>query len=390
MSDPKGVTGTSVAGQRFVKWLSAPGSAADLAIHQELLKTLRVHPGMILSGAAYLLVMSVAYAILQNMVVGLLLSAVIVVVAVRRVMTARAAQARGSWNERDTEHVITWAFVWTPVASLTGLLCASSGQTLLLVMSAFMITGMAFGSSYSNAAAPRFAKAQAAGNLLPFIMTVGCLHMPHMRWILIQAPLWMGATFFVIDKAYCAKTDLIHAQQRASFLALNDQLTGLANRSKIMAELIHRCHSARRTFEQSSYVLFLDLDGFKGVNDVFGHGAGDELLRAVATRLNDAVRPVDFLGRMGGDEFIVILKDLARKQVEEVAERMVQRMAEPFDLSVAENVRIGVSIGGVPLEACSVNNVLEQADRLLYAAKRAGKGTVRLIGGAISTDALTA
>jgi diguanylate cyclase (GGDEF)-like protein len=131
-------------------------------------------------------------------------------------------------------------------------------------------------------------------------------------------------------------------------------------------------------------VLYLDLDGFKQVNDTFGHGAGDELLRLASERITGCVRPEDLVARLGGDEFAVVCTDLTgTDEAEAIAGRLVEVMAQPFSID-EQLIQVGLSVGvaltdaGDPSSGESVGRLVEAADRALYDAKQAGKGRYRM------------
>ena len=156
--------------------------------------------------------------------------------------------------------------------------------------------------------------------------------------------------------------------------ALHDGLTGLANRALIIDRLEQMLARNHRGGAFSA-VLFIDLDGFKQVNDTFGHEAGDAVLRAVATRLGATVRQADTVGRLGGDEFVMLL-DGATLSVgpELVAERLLAVLAEPFDLGElsASPVLVTASVG-ISKIGDSAREMLRDADLALYRAKQQGK-----------------
>lgn len=173
-----------------------------------------------------------------------------------------------------------------------------------------------------------------------------------------------------------------HAQSELERLAHHDALTSLPNRTLLLLRLEQAIGRANR-HHGTGAVLFLDLDGFKQVNDRLGHRAGDELLMAVAARLRVRLRIIDTLARLGGDEFVVILEDITgAPAASSVAEDLIQQLAQPFPLSGGRVVRIGGSVGIAlfPSAGGDALQLLEQADHALYAAKQAGRGTHRFFG----------
>lgn len=200
------------------------------------------------------------------------------------------------------------------------------------------------------------------------------------------------ATFYnaVLDK-FSAETDRRHqALERLHQLAHADALTGLPNRRMFFESLIRTVARARRS-GRAGAVLFLDLDGFKAVNDTLGHEAGDELLVAVAARMKAAVREGDLLARLGGDEFALILEDREHgapvaaadplPAAVAVADKLLACLAPPFELRTGEGV-VGVSIGitvfGGAAPEETAETVLKRADGAMYDAKLAGKNTWRI------------
>nr|WP_240895145.1 EAL domain-containing protein [Kineococcus siccus] len=168
------------------------------------------------------------------------------------------------------------------------------------------------------------------------------------------------------------------AEAALTHQALHDPLTGLANRALFSDRLQHALAAATRSGERVG-VLYLDLDGFKAVNDAAGHAAGDELLRCVAGRLTDCLRPGDTLGRLGGDEFAVVCPGVDPPAgLLRVAERILEALAAPIELA-AGTFGVGASIGAGVAElepgddpAAAAAGVVAAADEAMYSAKRAG------------------
>jgi diguanylate cyclase (GGDEF)-like protein/PAS domain S-box-containing protein len=166
------------------------------------------------------------------------------------------------------------------------------------------------------------------------------------------------------------------SEAKLEHLAHHDALTGLPNRLLMMHNLRRAIEKSRRS-QRVVALLMLDLDRFKDVNDTFGHLAGDELLQQVALRLTERLRGADMLTRLGGDEFTVLLEDLARPgDAARVARDIVELLGEPFHLEGGIDVRIGASIGIslFPDHAETAEMLLQQADTALYRAKDDGRG----------------
>jgi diguanylate cyclase (GGDEF)-like protein len=161
-------------------------------------------------------------------------------------------------------------------------------------------------------------------------------------------------------------------------LGNEDDLTGLANRHWLMDFLPEAIQRAKDQ-DGMMALLFIDLDGFKNVNDTLGHSAGDELLQGAAQRLETALRPTDNVVRFGGDEFVVILEPVTDDSAaEDVAERIARAFNQPFELSRGRHT-VGTSIGIslFPRDGNDPETLLKNADMAMYAAKLAGKGRHR-------------
>ena len=169
-----------------------------------------------------------------------------------------------------------------------------------------------------------------------------------------------------------ARSDLVHTAAHAQSTALHDALTGLPNRTLLIERVQHALLSRRRSGKLVA-ILFIDLDGFKKVNDTSGHQVGDDLLVAVSTRLTNLLRPGDTLARLSGDEFVIVCTDLdAEDQIEGLATRLDVAIATPFDLS-GQDVKLSASIGiAFAGQGNDPEQLLHKADIAMYQAKRGG------------------
>jgi diguanylate cyclase (GGDEF)-like protein len=169
--------------------------------------------------------------------------------------------------------------------------------------------------------------------------------------------------------------ELTRRQEELAFLATHDALTGLPNRTLILDRVEQMLVRSRRS-QTPVAALFVDLDNFKSINDTLGHGAGDELLRAVAARLDGVVRDIDALGRLGGDEFVIVAEGMSLSAGPElIAERLLEALKQPFELKSAEKNRLTVtaSVGIAAGDRISAEELLRDADIAMYRAKWEGK-----------------
>lgn len=169
------------------------------------------------------------------------------------------------------------------------------------------------------------------------------------------------------------------AERRIRHIATHDELTGLPNRNLMQDRIEQSLNQSERT-QKSFAVLFLDLDGFKQINDDFGHTYGDEILIQAAQRMNSVLRRSDSVCRYGGDEFVVILPTTAAiESALAAARKLVAQLANPYEVK-KQPLEVSVSIGLAmyPAHGVTVDKLLRSADKAMYAAKAAGKNDVRL------------
>jgi len=163
-------------------------------------------------------------------------------------------------------------------------------------------------------------------------------------------------------------------EQRLDHMAHYDELTGLPNRSLFFDRLAHTLAQAKRNGNLFA-LLFIDLDGFKKVNDTLGHEAGDNLLREVAKRLEQCVRESDTVARMGGDEFTIILSAIAQAEdAGQVAEKVIEALAAPiFPGTLRCEIGASIGISLYPADGIERETLLTHADSAMYRIKEQGK-----------------
>jgi diguanylate cyclase (GGDEF)-like protein len=218
-------------------------------------------------------------------------------------------------------------------------------------------------------------------------LVVGLSALALLLGCVLAAAIWRAvrgdfARAYAALAAEAAEREVLQEQLRHQ--ATHDSLTGLPNRVKFQSDL----ESTRPGSPDRLAVLYVDLDGFKGVNDSLGHDVGDELLREVARRLRESIRPGDRVARLGGDEFVVLLEGVRDPAIAlDTAERLRTAVSAHWRVH-GRTVRVGASVG-VALGDADINHADElvaRADLAMYAAKRGGKGDVRLYDPAVQAD----
>ena len=163
-------------------------------------------------------------------------------------------------------------------------------------------------------------------------------------------------------------TDRKHLEAELHHRALHDPLTGLANRA-LLAQRIREAQARYRRLGRPSHLFYLDLDGFKAVNDRFGHSVGDTVLTQLAQRMTALLRPDDTAARIGGDEFVVLCEDTEPHHVAAIAQRLRDAAAEPFLIDDIELV-LSAAVGGCPAYVADPVDLLREADQRMYETKR--------------------
>lgn len=184
-------------------------------------------------------------------------------------------------------------------------------------------------------------------------------------------------------------TDEHHREAETARLAKYDSLTGLSNRHR-MAHLIDTTLTAFKAAKRNCAIMMMDLDKFKHVNDTLGHAAGDELLKQVAERLGRAIDRECEIGRLGGDEFQIMVPDVDDRGVlGELAMKVITMLSQPYSLGEGRCV-IGASIGiaVAPHDGVTADEIVRSADLALYSAKNGGRGQFRFFSGDLENEAL--
>ncbi|MDO8606795.1 MAG: EAL domain-containing protein [Phaeospirillum sp.] len=210
-----------------------------------------------------------------------------------------------------------------------------------------------------------------------------------LEWLTITAIVGPGGRYTRFVSVFTDVTELRRKDEQIRYQAYHDALTGLPNRALLDDRLEHAIDVARRHSAQVA-VLFLDLDRFKVVNDSLGHQEGDKLLQNTALRILDSVRKSDTVGRLGGDEFIVILGDFEdTTEVAQVADKILAAIGAPFELAgriLHSSASIGIAV--FPQDGDDGPALMKNADIAMYQSKAAGRGTFRFFDPSMNRHAL--
>jgi diguanylate cyclase (GGDEF)-like protein len=202
-------------------------------------------------------------------------------------------------------------------------------------------------------------------------------------------PTFEGNTFVGFRGTGWDITDEYFREEETARLAKYDSLTGLSNRHR-MKQLIDTTLTAFKAAKRNCALMMLDLDKFKHVNDTLGHAAGDELLKQVSDRLKRSIEVECEIGRLGGDEFQVLIPDLDdRGELGEIAMKIITMLKQPYTLEEGRCV-IGCSVGiaVAPHDGVTMAEVVRSADLALYAAKNGGRGQYRFYSGDLENEAI--
>jgi diguanylate cyclase (GGDEF)-like protein len=192
---------------------------------------------------------------------------------------------------------------------------------------------------------------------------------------LVALPLYFSILLRQLSKQHAELKQLYEQMARH---ATHDSLTNLPNRKHFYDQLAEAITIARQE-GRSFAVLYLDLDGFKTINDDLGHVAGDQLIERTARRIERCVRKADMVARVGGDEFVVILSDIDPSNATKVAGKIIESLAEPFVISGKTlNITTSIGIATYPQDGGDVNALIHSADSAMYEAKRNGKNGYRI------------
>ena len=311
----------------------------------------------------------------------------IVLGAIRLIVLEVSRRAALAHRPTPTDLYLLLQLLWSSGVGYGAFISLASGDWVCATLACLSGSGMVGGIGFRNFGAPRLAGAMILTSLGPFLPGAALSGEPLLYLVFLQIPFYLAA---MISAAYSLNKMLVatmQAERENDHLAKHDALTGLSNRVGLAAAVDAGLKSPPPHGGDLA-VLFLDLDNFKGVNDTYGHAAGDRLLKLAAKRLRQSLRATDVAARIGGDEFVVLAKGLTSAQAAELSQRLTNSISAPYDLGDGVLVSIGVSVGValVPENGADAEALLAVADEALYEAK--AQRQVKLLHSRLKEDQL--
>jgi diguanylate cyclase (GGDEF)-like protein len=361
-------------------WFLAPWTAQPAAVGTRLLDTTLDRKFAVLFGTVSVLFLALsALAIVDAWWPLLWIAADIVLLALRLSMMGACKSARARGAEGPFAGLMAAGAAWALIFGLGCFGCLTSGGTTLAVLAALNVAGAVGIVSSRNAGTPRYAIFVMLAVSVPYLVGALLSPRPGMFVVGMQMPFLLLGVIVVLLTNHKITTRMIRAELDNRDLAVKDALTGLPNRIFLQERLRQMCGGLAAPAANGGTpfaVLSMDLDGFKYVNDSFGHAAGDLLLRRVAERLRRSFRPDDVVIRIGGDEFIALLPATSEIEATYLAKRAIEKISAPYDLGFNVAIHVGLSVGSAfaPADGDSPEGLLACSDLALYEAKRTGKG----------------
>lgn len=286
--------------------------------------------------------------------------------------------AKYQWRRKSgvtpTDQIYLANMLWSLATGLGTALCLLSGDAVLQVLAIPSMVAMATATASFSHGTPRYAVLQIL--LLDLPLKLAVPFQPEIwLWIfLVQGPFFWVALYMMVQALNETSTQALLGEYQSRRMARLDPLTELLNRDGWFSSALAIRSAGREVLPVS--LLYADLDGFKGINDTYGHQAGDELLRYIANEMRHALRHEDILSRWGGDEFLILLPGATPETSRLIAQRMIDAVG-----SLREQYPdLGLSVGIVQCDNWRgtdrprLEALIAQADHALYQAKQNGKG----------------
>jgi diguanylate cyclase (GGDEF)-like protein len=361
---------------RATRWLADAGRDVPedirVALIGSLYGTLPIFAGGVINT---ILVALVCAARVQEPLFFAWLGLEISICLVRLSVVIHANRAARQGRRTYTDHYMALGLFWAASVGYGTFISIASGDWVVATLACLSAAAMVGGICFRNFGAPRLACAMILLSLGPCCLGAALAGEPILLLSLFQIPFYLVSMGMASWKLNQLLVSTIKAERDNAYRARHDALTGLYNRAGLAGAVERKWPDAGGPTQRLA-LLFLDLDGFKGINDSFGHAAGDHLLELVAERLKGTLASGDVAARVGGDEFVILTDALDALGVLRLAQRLISEVAgQPFRLEDGSLVDVGVSVGiaFAPEHGEDFAALLAAADAALYQAKSKGK-----------------
>ncbi len=297
-----------------------------------------------------------------------------VVCGARLIVLLAARRAAAVGGRTPTDIYVALGVCWAASVGYGAFISVLSGDWVAATLACLSSAAMVGGICFRNFGAPRLSAIMIILSLGPIALGAIFAGEPILWVALLQTPLYLFSMSMAGYRMNSILVSTMRAEQENEQRARHDALTDLLNRVGL-ASAIEAKWSQRKQADEQFALLYLDLDGFKAVNDTHGHAMGDQLLAKVAERLKGLIRSDDVAARVGGDEFVVFSELADRSQVLSFGDRLIKELAAPYALGDGISTTISASIGIAlaPQHGNDLASLLAAADVALYDAKSKGK-----------------
>ncbi|MEP2722565.1 GGDEF domain-containing protein [Roseibium sp.] len=357
-------------------WLFEPRGTATSEDRAFLLSQLLASPASTMMGAfCSLIVLSVAVLRNSEMIYAILIGLEVLLVAARLIVWRYHINKTGGAPPKSVsvDFSVCLSLAWCLLQGSIAFIVLQGDDPVLHFLAATLIMALIGPICARNYAAPRYAMFLVLLCDLPFVLGAVLSGEIWLWAVVVMTPPFLFGAAQIITTFNRVMLSTLAAKEQNRYLAMHDSLTGILNRQGMDLELSSFLATEGRTMA----LLTLDLDSFKEINDTYGHGAGDLVLVEVARRLRACVRATDLVARMGGDEFVAVVRNMNATAIPQLAEKVIEAVSgEDVVLADGTAIRVGASLGYacLPEDAVTATELRLRADRALYDAKNNGKG----------------
>ena len=359
---------------RLTRWLAEAGQDVPLEIRYALIAGLFGTLPIFIAGVFNTVTVSLLVALRMPSWPFILWFAFDILCCAARLMVLLIARRRAARHEATpTDLYIVLGLAWAGGIGYGAFVSLMSGDWVAATLVCLTATAMVGGICFRNFGAPRMVGLMIVLTLGPCTFAAAFVGEPILLIGLLQLPFYIYSMSRAAFGLNAMLVSTMRAERENAFQAQHDVLTGLPNRTGLKQAL--EASLMRYDGSRPLALIYVDLDGFKTVNDSHGHNTGDRLLRMVSDRLRRLVRPGDVVARIGGDEFIILSEQIGGGPLKRFGDRLVREISQPYQLDEAVTATIGASVGiaRAPEHGLDLENLMAAADAALYQAKSQGK-----------------